>query len=275
MARVKVNAGLDPALVFTDAGVKLARRTRRGGSKGKNRIRRLAGEARRDESWFLRHASFSVPRGEALALVGYRDSGCDQVLRLAAGTLMPDEGTIERGLLFVPILGLGGALHRNYTVRQNIYLVGALLGMSSEDITDKLPGIVERAGVAKILDKYLGDSSRMVRGRLVWSIAMATGADGFVINGALIVGQPDFQQVCWQVVEEMKAEGVTFVVASDRHSQLLRFCDRALLLDGGEILADTSVADALEQLKGIKPPKHQVHFIVEDLDDFDDDDEMI
>lgn len=272
MARIRITPDLDAAVEFRAAGVRLPRRQRRGGARRKQRIRRFAGEVSRDEVWFLREATFRVTPGEALAVVGYQGSGREQVLRLAAGTLEPDEGTVARSMTLVPIIGIGGALERRYTVRQNIYLVGGLLGMLPETITERLPDIVERAGVQKILDKYLADASRVVRGRLVWSIAMATQARGFAVSQALIVGQPPFQRECWDIVEAMKADGVTFLVTSEKPSQLLRFCDRAILLDGGRILADTTVPDAIERLKLIKPPKDQVHFVIDDDDDDDDED---
>ena len=271
MARIRISPDLDVAVRFESAGVRLPLRKRRGGAKRKQRIRRLAGEVARDEVWFLREASFAVAPGESLAVVGYQGGGREQVLRLAAGTLMPDEGTVQRRMPIVPMIGMGGALNRRYTVRQNIYLVGGLLGMLPDEVTEQLPTIVERAGVQKILDRYLADASRVVRGRLVWSIAMATRARAFAISQALVVGQPAFQRECWDIVEAMKADGVTFLVTSEKPSHLLRFCDRAILVDEARILADTTVADAVERLKQIKPPKHQVHFVVDD--DFDDDDE--
>lgn len=270
MARIRITPDLDAAVEFRGAGVRLPRRQRRGGARKSQRIRRFAGEVSRDEVWFLREASFRVAPGESLAVVGHQGSGRDQVLRLAAGTLVPDEGEVKRSLPLVPIIGVGGALDRKYTVRQNIYLVGGLLGMLPDEVGERLPQIVERAGVQKILDRYLADASRVVRGRLVWSIAMATQARGFAVSQALIVGQPAFQRECWDVVEEMKAEGVTFLVTSEKPSHLLRFCDRAILLDGGRIIADTTVPDAIERLKSIKAPKHQVHFVIDDDDDSDD-----
>ena len=275
MARIRISPDLAAAVQFTGAGVRLPRLQRRGGKRRKQRIRRFAGEVTRDEVWFLRDATFSVAPGESLAVVGHQGSGRDQVLRLAAGTLMPDEGTVERSLSLVPIIGLGGALHGNYTVRQNIYLIGGLLGMLPAEVEERLPAIVETAGVQKILDKYLSNSSRLVRGRLLWSIAMATQSRAFAISQALIVGQPAFQKECWDIVEAMKADGVTFLVTSEKPSQLLRFCDRAILLDGGQILADTSVEDAIERLKLIKPPKDQVHFVIDDGDNDEDDPDLL
>lgn len=272
MARIRLTPDLGAAVDFDKAGVRLPRRKRRGGSGSRHKIRRIAGEVARDEVWFLRDATFSVPVGEALAVVGYHDSGREEVLRLAAGTLMPDEGLVRRSIPFVPMIGMGGALERKYTVRQNIYLVGGLLGMLPDEVGERLPAIVERAGVQKILDKYLADASRVVRGRLLWSIAMATGAPGFAISRAIVVGQPQFQAECWAVVEEMKAEGITFLLTSEKPSHLTRFCDRAILLDQGQIIAQTSVDEAVAILRTMPPPKDQVHFVIDDDDDDDDED---
>lgn len=275
MARIRIDPDLGTGLRFEGAGVRLPKRTRRGGSKKRNKLRRIAGEVSRDEVWFLRDATFDVPVGQSLAVVGYEGSGRAEVLRLAAGTLMPDEGTVQRSMKVVPMIGMGGALERKYTVRQNIYLIGGLLGMLPHEVADRLPWIVERADVGKILDKYLGDASRAVRARLLWAIAMATRAPAFAISGALVVGQPQFQRECWAYVEELKAEGVTFLVVSEKPSHLVRFCDRGILLDGGTIIADTTAEEAVEILKTLEPPKDKVHFVIDDDDDDEDEDELI
>lgn len=274
MARIRIDESLPEAVAFSGAGVRLPLRKRRGGGGRRHKVRRFAGEQTREERWMLRDATFTVPRGQALAVVGHPGSGRDQLLRLAAGTLMPDEGTVVRGQSIVPMIGMGGALERNYTVRQNIYLIGGLIGLLPDQVAERLPGIVETAGVAKILDKYLAEASRAVRGKLLWSIAMSAKAPAYAVSGALIVGQPQFRRHCWQVVEEYKDEGATFLVTSDKPSHLLRFCDRAVLLDDGRIVADTSVEEALELLRQIPPPKDQVHFVLDDDDD-DDDDEVV
>ena len=275
MARIRIDGELGAAVSFEGAGVRLPQRTRRGGGTRKHQLRRFAGEVSRDEVWMLRGASFSVAPGEALAVVGHAGSGREEVLRLAAGTLMADEGSVRRSISLVPIIGLGGALERKYTVRQNIYLIGGLIGMLPSQVEERLPWIVERAGIAKILDKYLADATRAVRAKLLWSIAMSAEASGYAISQAIVVGQPDFRKSCWDVVEELKAQGSTFLVTSDKPSHLLRFCDRAILLDAGSIVAETTVDDALERLREIPPPKDQVHFVIDDDDDDDEDEDLV
>lgn len=274
MPKIAITPGLDAALQFDGVGVRLPKVKRRKVGQSHNRLKRIRGDVARDEVWFVRDATFDVRPGEALAIVGHLGSGRDELLRLAAGTLLPDEGTVRRSTLVVPMIGLGGALNGGFTVRQNIHLLGGLLGMTQREIVDRLPTIVERADVAKVLDKFLGDSSRLMRGRLAWSIAMATQAQAFAISQALTVGQPAFQQQCWEIIEERHAAGVTFLAVSDKPSELKRFCDRAILIDKGRILADTSVEHALELLREIPPPKDQVHFVIDD-DDEDDDEDLI
>jgi ABC-2 type transport system ATP-binding protein len=275
VARIRIEPELGAAVDFDWAGVRLPQRTRRGGGKRKHQMRRFAGEVSRDEVWMLRDASFTVAPGEALAVVGHRGSGREEVLRLAAGTLMPDQGSVQRSISFVPIIGLGGALERKYTVRQNIYLIGGLIGMLPEQVTARLPWIVETAGVAKILDKYLADATRAIRAKLLWSIAMSAEASGYAISQAVVVGQPEFRRTGWEVIEGLKAQGATFLVTSDKPSHLLRFCDRAILLDAGTVVADTSVQEALDLFAEIPPPKDQVHFVIDDDDDDDDDEDLV
>jgi ABC-2 type transport system ATP-binding protein len=274
VARLALSLDLGSMVSFNDVGVRLPRRQRRGGGGRRQRLRRFAGEVRRDEVWYLNDATFEVAEGESLAIVGHRESGRDELLRLAAGTLIPDTGTVRRRANVIPMVGLRGALNRQYTVRQNVYLVSGLLGMTKEETTERLDEIVERAGVDRILDKYLADTPANVRGRLSWSIAIATRARAFAIAQSLIVGEPGFHQTCWQVMEEMKADGVTFLVSSDKPAELLRFCDRALLLDAGRVVAQTTVEDALDQLTRIKPPAGHRNFVIEELTDQDEDDLM-
>lgn len=272
MARIRLDPALACEVRFTGAGVRLPTRQRRGGGGRKQRLRRFAGEVRRVEDWYLREATFDVQPGEALAIVGHRGSGKEQLLRLAAGTLIPDEGRVERRELVIPMVGLRSALNRGYTVRQNIYLVGGLLGLTVKESTERLADVVDLAGVEKVLDKYLGDTPSTVRGRLAWAIAMTVRGRAYAVAQSLIVGDAGFHARCWETVEAMKADGVTFLVSADRSSELVRFCDRALVLDRGRLIAQTSVPEALEILKTLPKPKHEARRFDEDLGDPDDDD---
>jgi ABC-type polysaccharide/polyol phosphate transport system ATPase subunit len=252
VARLSVNAGLDAIVAFDDAGVRLPRRRRRKGDGRRQRLRRIAGEVKRDEVWRLRHATFSLAEGESLAVVGGKGSGREALLRLAAGTLMPDEGTVQRRVPVIPMIELAKALNRGYTVRQNIYIVGAYLAMTPDEVGEKVGWIASFAGVESILDKYLGTAPPVIRQRLAWSIAMAIDARAYAIEQVLIVGERDFRQKCWTQVDLKREDGVSFLLASDSQKQFRRFCDRAILLDGGSVVAETSVAEAIARLREIR-----------------------
>lgn len=252
MARLSLSPGLDSVVSFDDAGVRMPRRRRRKGDGRRQRLRRIAGEVRRDEVWRLRHATLSIGEGESVAIVGGKGSGREALLRLAAGTLVPDEGTVRRRVPVVPMIEVARSLDRRYTVRQNIYLVGGLLGMSPDAVGAKLDWIVDFAGVEGILDKYLGPAPAIVRQRLAWAIAMATDARAYAIEQVLIVGEREFRQRCWTHVDIMREQGVTFLLASDSPRQFRRFCDRAVLLDGGHVVAETTVPDAIARMRELR-----------------------
>jgi len=271
VARVHLTPTLESVVQFEKVGVRLPVRQRRRGGGRRDRLRRMAGEVTREEIWNLRDASFDVAEGEAVAIVGHPESGREALLRLAAGTLIPDEGVVRRRVPVVPVIGVGRALGRNYTVRQNIYLVGGLLGMTPEMVVERLPKIVKDSGLEGMVDKYLGDVPGRARGPLAWTIAMATEGRAYAISEAMVVGDPTYQERCWKIIEAKRADGVSFLVTSERPAHLLRFCERALLLDNDTILADTTVEDALERLPLLKRHKHDVGLAQEELADEDDD----
>jgi ABC-2 type transport system ATP-binding protein len=271
VARVRLTPELDSVVSFDNAGVRLPVLQRRRGGGRRQRLRRMAGEVTREEVWNLREATFTLAEGEAIAVIGHRESGREPLLRLAAGTLVPDEGTVQRRVPVVPVIGVGRALGRNYTVRQNIYLIGGLLGMTPELVADRIPKIVKDAGLDGMLDKYLGDTPSRVRGPLAWNIAMATEGRAFAIHEAMVVGDAAYQERCWKVLEDKRADGVSFLVTSEREAHLLRFCERALLLDDDRIVDDTTVEDALEKLRQLKRHTHAVGLAQEELADEDDD----
>lgn len=249
MARLTLTPDLASMVEFDDVGIRMSRLVRRRGGGRRHRLRRMAGETRREETWRLRGLTFAVAEGESLAIVGARGSGRELVLRLAGGTLIPEEGRVRRRLPVTPMIEVAKALGRGLTVRQNIYVVGGLLAMTPEQVTDRLDEIVDFAGVGPILDKYLGAAIPMVRQKLAWSITMATQSRAFAIDQTLVVGDREFRQACWTRVDQMRADGVTFLISSDSPKQLRRFCDRAIVLDDGALVAQTSVAEGIALLR--------------------------
>ena len=245
MARIRIEPELPSAIEFDGVSLSMPRSKRRGGQGTRHRIRRLAGESSRQQVPVFTDVSVSILPGESVAILGGAKSGREEFLRLAAGTLVPDSGRVHRQDRVVPILDDSRCLTPSYTTRQNIYLTAGLLGMTPEETTGRLDWIVDMAQAGKWLDSYLRGAPRNMRQRLVWTVSMATGARIFAIEKSLVIGHGEFMERCWSHVEGIRASGVTFLVASDEREVLERFCDRALVLRGGRIIADTSVEEGL------------------------------
>ncbi len=252
MARVAIDRDLDAVVEFSGVSLRMPRHRRRRGSGRRQRLRRMAGEVRRDEITALTDVSFRIEPGESVAVVGPKGPGRQALLRLAAGTLRPDEGTVRRSRPIVPMIEVARAFARMYTIRQNIYIVGGLLGMTPAQIEEKLPEIAERAGVSNMLGRYLNAAPPTVRQKLAWTIAMSVEADAYAIDQTLVVGERAFRQEAWTHVDNLREQGATFIISSDSPKQFRRFCDRALYIADGRLVADTTVPEALAAMRAAR-----------------------
>ncbi len=230
---------------FDHVSIALSKTKRRKGAGRSQRLRRFAGETKRQIIPILNDVSFTLNQGDSLALVGAKPMARTSLLRLAAGTLVPDSGTVIRTEPIVPMIGIARSLGRTYTIRQNIYLIGGLLGMKPAEVQEKLPGIVEFADLSSVLDKHLGTAPPITRQKLAWSIAMSMDSRVYAVDQTLVVGEREFRQKCWTRVDELREQGATFIVSSDNSKLYRRFCDRALYFTDGTISADTTVPEAL------------------------------
>jgi len=250
MAHLRIETDLASAVAFDGVGLWMPRALRRQGQGTRHRLRRLAGETRRARVQVLESLSVTIAPGESVAIMADGGAGCVELLRLAAGTLMPDEGTVRRREVVVPMLDDSRCLDASYTVRQNIYVIGALLGMSPERVAGRLKWIVDMSGATGVLDRYLREVPRLLRQRIVWATTMATEAGIYAIEESVVVGKDrQVQDICWRHMESLRAAGTTFIVTSGDPEILTRFCDRAIVLRDGRVEADTSVEQALTMVR--------------------------
>lgn len=249
MAHIPWDSNFDAAVEFANVSMRMPRRRRRRGSGRRQRLRRIAGEARREEVDVLRDVSFRVEPGESVAVLGSSGAGRQALLRLVAGTLRPDTGTVRRNRPIVPMIEVARSFARTYSIRQNIYLVGGLLGMTPAQVERRLPGIVETSGITIPLDRYLGAAPALLRQKLAWSIAMSVEADAYAIDRTIVVGDPAFRDQCWAHVEALRDRGATFVIATDSPRTLRNFCSRALVFSAGRLVSDSSMAEGIEVLR--------------------------
>ena len=252
MARIRIARDLDALLRFEKVALRLQRNRRRKGSGRRHRLRRLAGETKRDEVSVLQDLTFEMKPGESLAVLSRRDMEQESVLRLASGTLLPDEGRVLRSASVLPMIKVAAVFGGGYTIRQNIYIVGGLLGLTVDEVREFLPSIAEFAGVDQILDKYLRNAPGGTRHRLAWALATTVPARAFAVHHALVVGEREFRQKCWTRMDSMREDGVSFLITSDSLKQFRRFCDRAILIDSGTLVAEGDVGSVVSQYRTLR-----------------------
>ncbi len=247
MARVHIDPDLPAAVEFDDVFLTMPRTKRRKGGGRSARLKRFAQETSRVSEPVLEGVSFTVAPGDRVAVIDRAKRGhTAEILRLAAGTLIPDHGHVRRSTEVIPILRRAGLINAKLTVRQNIFVIGILLGMSPDQITERMDWITSTAGLGKAIDSYARACPPELRRRIVWTVSMATQARVFATQGSLIVGDEQYREVGWAHVEGLAADGVTFLVAGQNAPVMERFCTRAVVLDQGRIVLDGTVAEALD-----------------------------
>lgn len=274
MNRFAVEPGLDSAVTLEGISLSIPQMKRRQGGGRKQRLRRLAGEVRREELPVLVDVNASVDRGESVLVLGGRPVHRRALIRLIAGTMIPDSGTVHRGLPFLPMIDIGKALGRSFTVRQNIYLLGGVFGMTPDEVVTRVDAIAERAGLTARLDKHLSGAPALVRQKLAWSIAMATETRAFAIDEVIAVGEPAFKDKCWEHVMALQASGSTFVVATDAPRALNNVFDRVLFIDPACHVHSMGVEEGIAAMREARRTMRDEHFDDvyprDDLDERDD-----
>ena len=229
----------------SNGSLSMPRTKRRQGSGRKHRLLRIAGETSRSMIPILDNVSFTISPGDSVAIVSGKPLLRTSLTRLVAGTLNPDSGSVVRSERVVAMIGIARAMGASFTLRQNAYLVGGLMGMTQEELTEKIPGIIKFADLGNYLDRYLRVAPSNARQRLAWSLAMAIDARVYAIDGTLVVGELEFRKKCWTAIDALREEGATFLISSHGGKHYRRFCDRGLYFDQGALIADTTVSKAL------------------------------
>jgi ABC-type polysaccharide/polyol phosphate transport system ATPase subunit len=199
---------------------------------------------RRDEFWALDGLSFEVAPGETLGVIGENGSGKSTLLKLLNGILLPDVGRATVRGRMGALIEVGAGFHPMLTGRENIYVNGAILGMSRAEIDAKYESIVEFADVGTFLDVPIRNYSSGMVVRLGFAVAIHAEVNVLLVDEVLAVGDALFQYKCFERVRELRERGVTIVLVSHAMSLIERMCQRTLVLDRGRpvFLGDTALA---------------------------------
>src|SRR5437899_4751999 len=198
------------------------------------------------ESWGLPGVSLEVNRGETLGIVGRNGSGKSTLLQLMAGTLYSTTGSVTASGRVAALLELGSGFNPEFTGRENVYLNGAILGITSREMDKAFDAILDFSGIKDFIDQPVKIYSSGMLVRLAFSVAVHVAQDGLIVDEALAVGDTAFQAKCLSRIRELQAAGVAIVFVSHSPNTVIEFCDRAAYLDGGRLRMLGPCRDVLE-----------------------------
>lgn len=189
------------------------------------------------EFWALKDINLTVQKGERVGILGFNGAGKSTLLKVIAGVLKPTEGTVEVEGLIAPMLELGAGFDMNYSGKENIYLYGATMGYSRKYIDSKYDEIVEFSELQDFIDVPVKNYSSGMRARLGFAIASAVEPEVLILDEVLSVGDAKFRTKSENKILSMFDKGVTVLFVSHSVDQVLKICDKAIIIDKGKIIA--------------------------------------
>ena len=199
------------------------------------------GRARFEEFWALQDVSFEVPEGTTFGLIGENGSGKSTMLKCMAKILRPDKGSIEAFGKISALLELGAGFHPELSGRENVYLNGAILGLTKKQLDARFDGIVDFAGIEQFIDTPVKNYSSGMYVRLGFSVAINVDPDILLIDEVLAVGDAEFQRKCSEKIADFRQQGKTIVIVSHSLPSVRALCDEVALLEHG-VLRDLGPA---------------------------------
>lgn len=189
-----------------------------------------------EEQEVLKGLDFEVEKGEFFGIVGRNGSGKSTLLKTIAGIYHPDEGGVMVNGQLTPFIELGIGFNNELTGRDNVFLNGAILGLSRKEVEEKYDEIVAFSELEGFMDQKLKNYSSGMHVRLAFSIAIQAHNEMLLIDEVLAVGDAAFQRKCFDVFKKMRKQKKTVVFVSHDMDAIQEYCDRAILIHDGEIV---------------------------------------
>ena len=199
----------------------------------------LKGEETKTGFTALNDISFEIKRGETVGIIGPNGSGKSTILKLIAGVMWPTSGKIHVKGKISPLIELGAGMHPELTGQENIYLNGAILGLSQKEIKEKYKSIVDFAEIWEFIDQPVKHYSSGMYIRLAFSVAIHVHPEILIIDEILAVGDSNFQKKCFDKMKEFQqSKDITIIFVSHSLGQVESFCTRAIYLNHHQIQYD-------------------------------------
>ncbi len=226
-------------------------------------MRRLLGHPAGDDGpWALQGLDLSVRRGETLGVIGRNGAGKSTLLKVLAGVSPPTRGRVSVCGSIFPMIELNAGMHNELTGRENTYLLGAVMGLTTRQITTLLPEVEEFCELDEWFDRPVRIYSSGMLARLGFALAVNVNAEVLLVDEVLAVGDITFQRKCFDRIERLHASGCTVMFVSHSIRQVERLCDRVLLLEQGRPVACGDPADVISNYyheANLRIMEHRTH----------------
>ncbi|SKB76527.1 ABC-2 type transport system ATP-binding protein [Arthrobacter sp. 49Tsu3.1M3] len=197
----------------------------------------------------LKDVSLMVETGETVALLGLNGSGKSTLLKHISGVMLPDSGSVYTRGRVAGLIEVGAGFHPDLSGRDNVYLNGAILGMTEKQINERFDAIIEFSEIGEFIDTEVKFYSSGMYLRLAFSVAVHTDPEVFLIDEILAVGDEPFQRKCIAKIQELARDGKTLVVVSHDLDLVSRICSRGVYLEHGNVLFDGPIHEAVARLR--------------------------
>ncbi len=222
----------------------------------KERIVKLKGSIYED-FWALKGVTLDIKRGNTVGIIGHNGSGKSTLLKCIAGLLQVNKGGITVNGRVSPLLELGAGFHPDLTGRENIYLNGAILGLTRRQIKDRYNDIVKFAELENFIDTPVRNYSSGMYVRLGFAIAVHSDPDILLVDEVLAVGDEAFQKKCFDKINEFKGAGVSIILVTHDVNKVYQLCDSAILLNQGEVVCNGSPNEVVATYRSYIEEKEQ------------------
>lgn len=199
----------------------------------------------------LKDISFNVRKGEMLGIIGKNGAGKSTLLKIITGVLTPTSGTIEVNGKISALLELGAGFNPEYTGVENIYLNGSMMGFTKEEIDQKVDAIIEFADIGEFIYQPVKSYSSGMFARLAFAVSINVEPDILIVDEALSVGDVFFQAKCYKKLNDLKNSGKTILFVTHDMGSVIKYCNRAILINDGVIAEEGEPAKIIDIYKKV------------------------
>ena len=199
----------------------------------------------------LNHLSFEVEKGQTVGIIGTNGSGKSTILKIITGVLTPTSGQVEVEGKISALLELGAGFNMDYTGIENIYMNGTMMGYTRKEMDAKLQDILDFAEIGDFVYQPVKTYSSGMFVRLAFALAINVDPEILIVDEALSVGDVFFQSKCYRKMEEIRQKGTTILMVTHDMGSIIKYCDKVVLLNKGEFIAEGAPGQIVDMYKKI------------------------